>query len=314
MATLRIPSNSYIDYATDWAEFKKWIDGTYANLQYTWCEDDVSYTVIFQDGGLHRVCCFSKGTSDATNFETYFKTYITADVRTSDGKMVVMPSLFPGGVYFYTTGRGDDVESDPPERGTGTRFEAHLTSAGASSVTFQFMDWVYLAGGGLSFINCVQGDYISITIVAPASTVTPSAGGNTGNCNVVSGVIVPAAGNGAYNVDLTTAVPIPAFNDVTGVSSGYWDWSQPDTGFGTITASSTPGSAKWHLLAASRDLVRFINERAMLGSVENIVETFIKPKRILPQWQFRVDITSAGGEGHDAYVAWYVRCARAQTV
>ena len=129
--------------------------------------------------------------------------------RTSDGRAIVLSSLFPSNVFFYINGAGDGVAT----RGNGTQFNASRSTNGDTIVEWQYLDWIYASGGGLYWQNGQVGDYADMLISAPASVVTPN-GGGTGNCNLVpvtgGNLIVPAPGNGAYDVDLATAVPIRA--------------------------------------------------------------------------------------------------------
>lgn len=203
--------------------------------------------------------------------------------KTADGKPIYLPNIFPGPVSLYYAGSADHPTNG---RGEGALFLLDSSTTETAELEFSFNDWVYLAGGYLRWQNAVAGDHVSMRLVAPATPVTPAAS-NDGNCNVVSGVIVPAAGNGAYNVDLSQAVPVPALavatGDDEGPSNGYWDWDEPQTGKGTVTASSTPGAAKWHLIAAQITLARFVSKMAILGTSSfDATIPAIKPKKILP--------------------------------
>jgi hypothetical protein len=289
-------------------------------------DEGTAWYVFAVDGGIvHETRLFKEDppSAEQADFESTFasltgraltgvlayrdKTTVTP--ATSDGKPIVMPSFFPGGVYFYVTGAGDDCAASPATRGNGQAFALASDEAGTQEVEFQFCDWLYLSGGGIMCDGAAIGDFISMKLYAPATVVT--AGGGAGNCNVVSGIIVPA-GNGAYNVDLATATLIPAYNEETGVASGYWDWSEPDTGRGTITASAVPGSGKWHLIPASVDLVRFVNRLQLCGSRSLVIETNIKPKKIIPHWKFKVSAVNGGHAG--LCVSWYLRTGRAKTL
>jgi len=288
------------------------------------------YTVWFYDGQEVHFCTIWRGEvphgvvacgysqeqndTDKAEWEAAYKPSSNTRLapRTSDGKTIVMPSFFPGGVFFYVTGAGDDCTPGALVRGAGTAFNIASEAAETQNVEFQFCDWVYLSGGGIMCDGAVIGDYISMKLYAPSSAGALSAGGGTGNANLVSGVIVPAAGNGAYNVDLTAVTPVPAYNEDTGLSSGYWDWSEPDTGKGTVTASAVPGTGKWHLIAANVDLVRFVNRMQLASSMDIVIETNIKPKKILPHWKFKVTAVNGGHTG--LRVAWYLRSGRIKTV
>lgn len=229
--------------------------------------------------------------------------------RTSDGKPIYLPNIFPGGVNLYYAGCGDHPTNG---RGEGDTFVISSEAAGDINFEWQFNDWVYIAGGGIGYMNAEHGDHMSIMLFAPATPVTPASG--DGNCNVVSGVIIPAAGNGAYNADLSQAVPIPSFDeDNGGTPAGFWDWDDPLVGRGSVTPSATPGGAKWHLIAAPVNLVRFAAKFPLVRS-GNVSMTMpaIKPKKVLPQWKFKVTLHNAGHT--DLRASWYLVLARVKTL
>jgi hypothetical protein len=237
---------------------------------------------------------------------------VSLDVpTTTDGKLIVQPSMFPAGVYLYITGAGDDGA-----RGNGQPFSVASDAAGDSSVVFTFKDWVYLSAGGMMWQGAEFGDSVTFDFYAPATPVTPN-GAHTGNCNLVDpGVgaailLVPANGNGAYDVNLANAVPVPAYG-ANSALVGYWDWSEPDTGLGTIQGSSTPGHAAYHLFAVAAPLVKFVNRMPLLGSgAMDMQPPPIKSKKMLPHWRGRVTLHNAGHAG--LKVAWYLATARAST-
>jgi hypothetical protein len=70
-------------------------------------------------------------------------------------------------------------------------------------------------------------------------------------------------------------VPIPAYDEDAGSANGYWDWSESDTGKGSITP--TGGGSEWNLFAVQPDLGRFVNWYLILGS--GCMD--IKPKKII---------------------------------
>lgn len=211
--------------------------------------------------------------------------------KTSDGKLIFLQSLFPGGVYLYYTGSGDTTNvGDGTSLVVTTSTEDH-----DEEVEITFRDWYYVSGGFGFFRGAEPGDWLSMFYYAPASEVTPNAQ-NQGNCNVVNSVvIVPAAGNGAYDVDLETASIIPAYDEVTGVESGYWEWSEPDTGRGTITAGS-PGASPWHLMTVDVALTRPLNRINILGDGPfNLPAPEIKAKMIPPHWPLKFTLHHGSG-------------------
>jgi hypothetical protein len=237
-----------------------------------------------------------------------------ASPSTSEGRPVFQPSSFPGGVYLYIPGAGD---SRTLGRGKGQTFGLESDVAGDSSIEFQFNDWVYASGGGLVYEGGRFGDYADFMFVAPATPVVPNAGG-TGNVRLVppqagypSILIVPSPGTGTHDADLSQACPVPAI-DPNDNGIGYWDWSEPSTGLGTVSYSPTPGAARWFLFAVEMPLVKFVNRMPLLGDKAldfNVPP--IKSKKMLPQWKGRVTLHNIGHTGLKA--AFWLYTARAVT-
>lgn len=253
--------------------------------------------------------------ADRSEFETNYKDDCNWSVspKGSDGTPATLPCLFPNGVYLYLAGSGDSTT----ERGAGDPFVVSRDTSGDSTAEWSYLDWVLIAGGGMSFKGAEAGDYATMEIYAPATVVTPN-GGGTGNCNLVDpGVgaailIVPAAGDGAYDVDLDAAVPVPAWNVVTGACSGFYEWDKPSTGKGTITVS-TPQASHFNLFAVAIPLIRFANKLPLLGNgVLDFNIPAVEPKMILPHWKGKVTLHNSGHTG--LVGAWYMTTARMQTV
>ena len=239
---------------------------------------------------------------------------------TSDGKIIFLPCQFPGGVFVYLAGSGDDLVNG---RGAGPLFNLSSDqSEDLKTLEFYFNDWVYMAGGGLSWEGAKPGDYISLEFYAPATPVTPN-GTNEGNCNLVAVapggpeiLIVPAAGDGAYDVDLDVAniVPSACEDECNTTPSGYWDWDAPIVGRGTITPSITPGHAWYHLFVVDIPLVRFANKVPPIGSGNMPMALGnIKAKKMLPHWIGKTTVYHAAA-GSTLSVGWFLLTARAQTI
>jgi hypothetical protein len=204
--------------------------------------------------------------------------------------------MFPSGVFLYVTGADD----------TGAPFSDISDVAGDEISTFSFNDWILIAGGGIIFQGAQVGDYLTFQVYCPATPVTPNLT-NTGNCNVVSGVIVPAAGNGSYNVDLTLANPI-----LTPSKNGYWEWDFPNTGRGNV-AAGVPGEAGAQLVAADVPLAQFANRYQLLGSgIVDFTIPAIQPKICLPHWKIKTTLHNSGHTGLKA--VWHMTTARVQTI
>lgn len=75
MPSIQLKSTT-IDYGIDWTEFRKWIDGTNANLRFTWVDEGASYYIIAIDASILRAVGINKNepTSDMQiDFETNFQ-------------------------------------------------------------------------------------------------------------------------------------------------------------------------------------------------------------------------------------------------
>ena len=61
-----------IDYSEDgWAEYVKWLDGTYMSLLYAWVDEGLAYNIVATDGPFYRT--FSINKADAADFEANYK-------------------------------------------------------------------------------------------------------------------------------------------------------------------------------------------------------------------------------------------------
>lgn len=237
--------------------------------------------------------------------------------KTSDGKLIVLPNLFPGGVSLYLTGAADNTDY-----GDGQAFMLSSDDNNDISIRWTFLDWVYLAGGAVHFMNAVLGDSVDFIAFAPASIVTPN-NDLIGNC-ILAGpgdvLIVPANGNGTHDVDLSTAVPIPSYaideipvDDIHGTKpSGFWEWDEPDLGKGKIIPS-IPNSGRYNLYAVKINLARFVNRFPINGTgTIDMTLPAIKPKKILPHWFFQVTLHNSGHTG--LQIAWNLTTARVRTI
>jgi hypothetical protein len=313
-----------------WTAFKKLVQDKRMVMQYA---DDVGAYQPFAFDAEYLVyeCSIWKGEVPWTVIESgYTQELNDADLadfkgnyqancnwsvapKGSDGTPATLPCLFPNGVYLYLSGAGDGASA----RGVGDPFV--LSSDTAEDKTFEwgYLDWVLIAGGGMSHQGGQAGDYCTMEVVAPATAVVPNAGG-TGNCNLVDpGVgaailIVPAAGNGAYDVDLAAAVPVPAWDAMTGACSGFFEWDKPSTGKGTISVGA-PQQSHFNLFAIELTLMRFCNRMPLLGSgVLDFNIPAVEPKTIMPHWKGRVTLHNVGHAG--LVGAWYLTTARMKTV
>lgn len=226
--------------------------------------------------------------------------------RNYDGRPIIQPVTLGSGQWHYWHSVGDDGST----LAGGQRFGSSRDTTGENTVHWSYRDPVWVAGGTLKYLNADLGDWVTLTIYAPATPVVPNPT-NTGNCHVVYGVIVPAAGGntGEYDVDLATAIPVPTSDFEP--YSGYWDYTLPAQmmGRGVITPG-TPGHAKYHLCAGRVSLDGFVREEMLLGDGES----FYEPQNInvslcLPGWEFECIIHNESGD-HNLKVIWRVLVSR----
>lgn len=229
--------------------------------------------------------------------------------KQSDGSPFFSPCIFQSGVYLCFTGCADSGSAV----GGGEKFTIVNSGSGDMSLTWKFVDVVFLAGGACVYDGAQVGDHVTMEVYAPVTPVTPNASG-TGNADIdLSGIIVPSDGSGSYDVDLGLAVPVPAIGS-DGSYCGYWDCASAATGSWAVSPGLTPGSSHWHLVPAEVVLTRYVNCVQMLGSnhVQLIIPA-IEPKAWLPQWRGRVTVHNDVG-GHTVSFVWKLTIGRYRTV
>jgi hypothetical protein len=228
--------------------------------------------------------------------------------RTSDGKPIFLQAKFPGSVDPYFTGVGDDATTIA----AGALFQVadadYSGSPGDAEVVFSFRDWVYVGSGFVVHKGGVKGDWISIKARAPASVV--AAGGasdvvlqDVGGFNA----IVPS-GSGTH--EITSFVPVPAY-DAEGNPNGAWDWDEPDTGKGAMTANAE-GKGKYNLFDVQLDLVQWVAKVPVIGDSEIPFHAETKGRKMLPHWEYVVCVHRSGA--HDLQVGWRLDTARRKTI
>jgi len=140
MALFKINDGVVIDFTNDgWAEFKKWLDGTYARLRYTWVDEGLAYAIVAFDDRIYRT--FSINKADATEFEATYKNAI----YNTDGNPMQTPyewaatlGLLPGVVvgrasgYVGTSGTGGVAVRATAYSPQGTNAQRSLKSSSAN--------------------------------------------------------------------------------------------------------------------------------------------------------------------------------------
>jgi hypothetical protein len=113
MSKFVVHSGVVIDFGSDWAEFKKWMNGTYANLPHVWAEDDHTYTVIVQEASFYRMCAFNKGSSESDDFEASWKVTKLLEPKARTGVPGHAPAKGLGG--FAPDPHNNPYAPDPDE-------------------------------------------------------------------------------------------------------------------------------------------------------------------------------------------------------
>lgn len=232
----------------------------------------------------------------------------------ADGKPFTLPNIFPGECILNFVGRGDS----PSGRYAGDLFGMQIPGGAADQhMDFGFADGLYLAGGAISWDGGSFGSWVRMTLRAPATTVVDPPVPGTGNCNLMQlpygfCLIVPAPGNGQKNLG-SGITPVPANDEETDARNGYWDYSDPWVGKGTISPS-TPGAGKYNLFTADLEIGHFTDLHLLTASgVREVSAANIKPKWILPEWLFRVEVHNADA-AKLLQVAWDLVIARRKSV
>lgn len=236
--------------------------------------------------------------------------------RTSDGRMIMLPSTMADKLEVQFTGCGDDITNGL--RNGGTDFKQSISSAGSYDISFQFMENVDIAGGGVIHTGGNLGDYIHYGISAPATAGTENTGAGAFDKYNIGGpynMFVPnGTGTGNWDVDLeetlnanvsfTKAVPVPASG-----GDGFFDYNR-DTGSLTLNATQTGG---YNLFDFEILMARFINKVWLIGAHHHdlIVPASYGAKKLLPQWVHKVTINRVGEGTLD--VGWYIFIGRASS-
>ena len=210
-----------------------------------------------------------------------------------EGKQYVVVTPSTKGWKTYFTSKGDQLT--PAARGAGEKIRFSwdaVEDRGTKIANLQFLDPVELHDAQASWYpvdNWTHDDEVMLSVVVPANVTTD--GYVNGNCNVVSvgnvEVIVPANNDGYEYIELSSAVPVPSATE-----TGYWD---VDYATGAVTASATPGQAKFNLVK-SEQIYRFANSLP-LGNPMGVLDVDVyKVEWIHPTWILRAEVTktSAG--------------------
>jgi len=228
-----------------------------------------------------------------------------------DGRQIVVQFPATEGWRTWFCGAGDDTSPTPPDsgRGKGTKMSLEFTDSGSKSLEFEFNEPVEIHDGQLFYKpveNWSIDDRFNFSINIPANSPTEN-GLGSGNVNLTNvggyNIITPDAnGLGTHDLTLADAIPVKASNQ-----DGYWD---VDHETGDVTPSTSPGSAKWHLIDIGVKSA-FLKNMPMghpLGLFD--IDTY-KAEWISPKWKVCLEVEKhTAGSGS---VGSWLMCFRKNT-
>jgi hypothetical protein len=293
--------NGQIQYDDDGYQYNIWFyDGPEIHLTYIW-KNTVPAGII--SAGYSQ----AQNDADKTDFENNFKSISNNAVvpRAADGRANVAPNSFPIWSSLCFAGRGDD---DGYGIGQGPNFYIASDTAGDTAVTFHFTDVVYIMGAVVNYTGAKIGDTLDYYVYAPA-TITGSGTQDVATVNVGPGnILIPSPTTANTKIDLTTAIPIP-----NQTNTGYWDWSSPKQGKGTVTPNYA-GLGSFDLYDFSIKIAHVGIEMPIVGdnrSFEILVES-VTSMQVLPHWTHVATVHNSGHTG--LAVTWILTGARYTSV
>lgn len=220
---------------------------------------------------------------------------------TKDGRVINMPSIFGDALDIYFSGRGDDITNNTKLR--GTRLDLIQEGAGTNSLTWQYNNRMWIAGGILIYEGASFGDWIRYQVYAPATVGTANEGAGVYDKYEI------AEGSGLYtyvpnptqeggwdlnlteklnsNVCFTKVVPIPMTN-------GFFDYDyDSDCGDVALNVNQTGNTC---LFAFDFVLIEIVNDVGILGSrsLQFALPASWGAKVLQPHWKHTVTINHEG--------------------
>lgn len=221
---------------------------------------------------------------------------------TAKGTPIFQPNVVPAGYYFWGSGCFDDFEAVLPASGRGTgELLAWEVEGPDKTVAFsgRFFEHVYILGGVIACSNAKYNDWVTLTMVSPASTpeVRP---GNDGNADKVLtpfgfSIIIPnPLGTGAWNVDGTTLECGEVNSGLSPVPSptgtGMWNWDPTQTPSLTPVDNPLAPNGSFDLYDDEIALAQQANRYSLLYPGNVTPEAAVKGKKVLPHWLWRFTI------------------------
>jgi hypothetical protein len=194
----------------------------------------------------------------------------TTELRATDNRMIVKPSIRPLLSYGCFTNPGDNI-AIPGDKGGDSVFMKidHKIGDPASQPVEQSFNvegnrsWVW--DGFIQWKNA-NFDYLTFEIRTRPTTYTTATGTNFYKSS--SGVILPVSGTGNITISdtLVEVYPVSTVPKTdTGVCpAAYWNLTYSNGVYSNLTPAPT-GNGKYNLFWADACLKRYINKFVMLG-------------------------------------------------
>lgn len=193
---IQIHQGVVVDYTNEgWSEFRKWVDGTYAQLRLVWSDDGATYFVVAIDDPVYRTVSLLK--EDAADFEANFQGVSNKQVSPlvqADGALDIVQVGRLGAEVIYATHNFCDPTTWYSESLRITY--AGLTDSG-NGLTF--------TSGHPNWIDMTHGKVMDEDAVAEESAPTHKYGVSIKVNGVVKAQRAPFATEGGdYTVDYVT--------------------------------------------------------------------------------------------------------------
>jgi hypothetical protein len=221
-----------VNYSANWADFRKWIDGSCGRMVYTWTEDGSGYTLLTIDQDNPRKVQISKtdpASADQLDFEANWKklSYSPSLQLNADGNVTCVAPVGQGalqGVEFgqivtAATTRVQVLGTTYTEQSTNGRRSISSSSGsdtaagtGARTVKITYydqnMNGPYVETVALSGTGAVVTQATNICFIE--SLVVVTAGSGRTNAGVIS-LYVNTAGNGTVIASIAASASITLF-------------------------------------------------------------------------------------------------------
>lgn len=242
---------------------------------------------------------------------------IIAAPITRDGRQIMLSSAIGDAQEVQFAGSGDDITEGI--RLGGPHHEKAITTAGAHEETWQYMEWVSVAGGRVKYYDAVRGDCFGYKIHAPATVGDSNPGAGvydkynlggefnmyTPNPTMEGDWDLDLSENLNANVNITKVVPV-----IAKAKDGFFDWNM-ETGEVTLNLSGTGG---YYLFDFAIPLTHIISHHHIVGDGESsfIVPASFGAKLLLPHYIHTIMIDKFDSV-QELYLGWEIFLGRETT-